>query len=177
MMHTLNLIPTPLPQWLDYDGQTCATEFMPPEALAALGWLPLIRDTEDAPLGYADPVQEVRDGQAVAVQYALGTLEEREAETLRLWREGMAVNAWQARYIMAATPRVETAALAAIPGDTLLAQVDALVSSVLPAPALEKFRGALTWRRSDPMLSYLVSLAGLDDEAIDVWFRAAAEVQ
>ena len=52
-----------------------------------LGWLPLMSDPEDpalAPLGYLPAVEETRDGRRVAVQYALGTLEERKISSLRL---------------------------------------------------------------------------------------------
>jgi hypothetical protein len=50
------------------------------------------------------------------------------------------------------------------------------VANNLPQPALEKFRGAAKWRRSDLLLAQLAGAAGLDDAAIDEWFRAAAQV-
>jgi hypothetical protein len=151
------------------------------EDLAALGIYELLSDTDDAPLGYSAPVLETRaiDGveRLVAAQYALGSEQEREVEMLRLWRESFSVDAWQARYILAGTPALESGPLATFVRETLLAQIDAFVGVSLPAPALEKFRGAKTWRRNDPMLIQLVGIAGLDDGAIDDWFRAAAQVE
>ena len=81
MHYTLDLIPSPLPAWLDFDGRSWDTHYLSDEQLAAQGWLPLIYDPENAPLGYADPVAETRDGRHVAVAYALGTEEERATAT------------------------------------------------------------------------------------------------
>jgi hypothetical protein len=77
MNYTYNLVPTPLPAWLEFDGQLWDTQYLTQDQLAAQGWLPLIYDPEGAPLGYADPVEENRDGYQVAVAYALGTEQER----------------------------------------------------------------------------------------------------
>jgi hypothetical protein len=82
MSYTYNLIPAPLPAWLDFDGRTWDTHYLSDEQLAAQGWLPLIYDPEGAPLGHADPVAETRDGRQVAVAYACGTEQERTAATL-----------------------------------------------------------------------------------------------
>jgi len=82
MTYTYNLIPANLPAWLDFDGLSWDTHYLSDEQLAAQGWLPLIYDPEGAPLGYADPVAETRDGRQVAVAYALGTEQERTAATL-----------------------------------------------------------------------------------------------
>ena len=81
MDYAHNLIPSQLPPWLDFDGRSWDTHYLSEEQLAAQGWLPLIYDPEGAPLGYADPVAETRDGQQVAVAYALGTEEERATVT------------------------------------------------------------------------------------------------
>jgi hypothetical protein len=81
MNYTRNLIPAPLPAWLDFDGRSWDTHYLSDGQLAAQGWLPLIYDPEGAPLGYADPVAETRDGRQVTVAYALGTEEERETAT------------------------------------------------------------------------------------------------
>ena len=81
MNYALNLIPSPLPAWLDFDGLSWDTHYLSDEQLAAQNWLPLIYDPEGAPLGYADPVAETRDGRQVAVAYALGTEEERATVT------------------------------------------------------------------------------------------------
>ena len=167
--------------WFDTTNEALAFFAANPEPVApvfSIGGIkyPLVIDTPDASLGYADPVLETRDGRQVVVQYAIGTAEERAAETLRQWRSVTAVDAWQARYVLAGTPALTEGPLAQIPGATLLDQIDAFVAATLPRPALEKFRGAKTWRRSDPMLIDLVGVAGLDDAAIDDWFRAAALV-
>ena len=50
------------------------------------GWTPLVYDPESAPLGYADPVPETRNGQQVAVAYALGTADERHSAALSALR-------------------------------------------------------------------------------------------
>lgn len=99
------------------------------------------------------------------------------AERLEARREAQAVPAWQARYILATMPSVTEGPLAAAPGATLLEQIDAFAAQVLDAPALEKFKGAATWRRTDAMLLQLSALAGLDDAAIDAWIEAAGQVQ
>lgn len=91
-------------------------------------------------------------------------------------RATQAVLAWQARYILATMPAITEGPLAAAPGVTLLEQIDAFAAQALDAPALEKFRGATTWQRLDPMLLQLSALAGLDDAAIDAWFEAAGQV-
>jgi hypothetical protein len=82
MMYAFNLVPASLPSWLELDGVLYEPPALTPEQLAAQGWLPLIYEPEDAPLGYADPVAETREGQQVAVAYALGTPEERAAVSL-----------------------------------------------------------------------------------------------
>lgn len=99
------------------------------------------------------------------------------AERLEARREAQAVPAWQARYILATMPSVTEGPLAAAPGATLLEQIDAFAAQVLDATALEKFKGAATWRRTDAMLLQLSALAGLDDAEIDAWFEAAGQVQ
>jgi hypothetical protein len=175
MNYAHNLIPAEPPVWLEYQGAWHESRYLTAEQLASIDWLPLARDTEDAPLGYADPVLS-EDGKS-AVQHALGTPEERAAETLRQWRESAFVDAWQARYILAATPALTDGPLSAFQDTTLLNQIDAFVAANLSAPALEKFRGAHTWRRSDPMLIQLAGIANLDDVAIDEWFRAAEQVE
>jgi hypothetical protein len=81
MHYTHNLIPSALPAWLDFDGRTWDTHYLSDDQLADQDWLPLIYDPEGAPLGYADPVAETRDGRQVAVAYALGTEDERETAT------------------------------------------------------------------------------------------------
>jgi len=91
-------------------------------------------------------------------------------------RTEQAVPAWQARYVLATMPAVTDGPLAAAPGSHLLEQIDAFAAQVLDAPALEKFKGAATWRRLDPMLLQLSALAGLDDAAIDAWFEEAGQV-
>ena len=96
---------------------------------------------------------------------------------LPLDRATQAVLAWQARYILATMPAITDGPLAAAPGVNLLEQIDAFAAQALDAPALEKFRGATTWQRTDPMLLQLSALAGLDDAAIDAWFEAAGQVQ
>ena len=98
------------------------------------------------------------------------------AERLDARREAQAVPAWQARYILATMPAITEGPLAAAPGVTLLEQIDAFAAQALDAPALEKFKGATTWQRLDPMLLQLSALAGLDDAAIDAWFEAAGQV-
>jgi len=91
-------------------------------------------------------------------------------------RTEQAVLAWQARYILATMPAVTEGPLTQAPGANLLEQIDAFASQALDAPALEKFKGAATWRRLDPMLLQLSALAGLDDAAIDAWFEEAGQV-
>jgi hypothetical protein len=181
-MYTHDLVPASPPSALrvgDYDVDFAS---LTDAQLAAVGWLSLIRDTDDAPLGYADPVLETRDGQQVAVQYALGTPEERAAETLRQWREATAVDAWQGRGILRGIPVQTDGPLSAFTGCDLYEQVDAFAyaqyrAGNLPGTALEKLRGAGSWKRADPLLVQFGALAGLDDLAIDAWFRAAAGVQ
>jgi hypothetical protein len=81
-MYTHNLIPSNLPSWLIVAGVLCDTRSLSQRDLADQGWLPLIYDPDGAPLGYADPVEETRDGRQVAVAYALGTEQERTDATL-----------------------------------------------------------------------------------------------
>lgn len=99
------------------------------------------------------------------------------AERLEARREAQAVPAWQARVVLAGMAPYPEGPLAAIPGENLLQQIDAFAGQALDAPALEKFKGAATWRRLDPMLLQLSALAGLDEAAIDAWFEAAGQVQ
>lgn len=82
MTYAFGLTQTSLPSWIDFDGRTWATQYLTQDQLAAQGWLPLIQDPEGAFLGYADPVQETRDGQQVAVAYALATPEQETAHRL-----------------------------------------------------------------------------------------------
>jgi hypothetical protein len=49
------------------------------DSLADFGIYALMHDPEGAPLGYADPVAETREGRQIAVAYALGTQIERDA--------------------------------------------------------------------------------------------------
>ena len=98
------------------------------------------------------------------------------AERLQARREAQAVPAWQARVVLAGMLPYPEGPLAAIPGENLLEQIDAFAGQALSAPALEKFKGAATWRRTDPMLLQLSALAGLDDAALDAWFDAAEQV-
>jgi hypothetical protein len=77
MNYTKNLVQQSLPSWIDFNGRSWDTNFLTSEQLESQGWLPLIYDTLDAPLGYADPVLETRDGKSVSVSYAIGTPEER----------------------------------------------------------------------------------------------------
>ena len=98
------------------------------------------------------------------------------AERLEARREAQAVPAWQARYILATMPAITEGPLAAAPGTTMLEQIDAFAEQALDAPALERFKGATTWQRLDPMLLQLSALAGLDDASIDAWFEAAGHV-
>ena len=86
------------------------------------------------------------------------------------------VLAWQARYLLATMPAVTAGPLASVPGENLLDQIDAFAGQALVAPDLEKFRGATTWQRTDPMLVQLSALAGMDAAAIDAWFEAAAHI-
>ena len=86
------------------------------------------------------------------------------------------VLAWQARYLLATMPAVTAGPLASVPGENLLDQLDVFAVRALDAPALEKFRGATTWLRTDPMMLQLSALAGMDDAAIDDWFEAAAKI-
>ena len=186
MQYTHNLVPAAPPEWVN--TKECLIPFTSFSLadLANLGWLPLIRDTEDAPLGYAAPVLEHRASVVIddttytdidiAVQYAIGTAEERIAETLRQWRVSASVDAWQARYILTSIPALVSGPLAVFPDATLLNQIDAFVAANLPPPALEKFRGAQLWYRNDPMLLELASLAGLSEVDIDNWFKAASQV-
>ena len=102
---------------------------------------------------------------------------EEVSERLDARRAEQSVPAWQARYILATMPSVTEGPLAAAPGATLLEQIDAFAAQALDAPALERFKGATTWQRLDPMLLQLSALAGLDDAAIDAWFEAAGQVQ
>lgn len=91
-------------------------------------------------------------------------------------RANQSVLAWQARYVLATMPAITVGPMAAVPGATLLEQIDAFATQALDAPALEKFKGATTWQRLDPMLLQLSTLAGLDDAAIDAWFEEAGQV-
>jgi hypothetical protein len=84
MNYAHNLTPASLPAWLDFDGRTWDTHYLSDDQLASQGWLPLIYDPENAPLGYADPIAETRDGRQVAVAYALGTEQERTAATIAI---------------------------------------------------------------------------------------------
>lgn len=102
---------------------------------------------------------------------------EEVSERLEARRAEQSVPAWQARYILATMPAITSGPLTQAPGATLLEQIDAFAAQVLDAPALEKFKGAATWRRTDAMLLQLSQLAGLDDAAIDAWFAAAGQVQ
>ncbi len=86
MSYAYDLVPAPLPAWLDFEGRTWDARYLSDEQLAAQGWLPLIYDPENAPLGYADPVAETRDGRQVAVAYALGTEQKRAAAILAAMR-------------------------------------------------------------------------------------------
>ena len=101
---------------------------------------------------------------------------EEVAERLQAHREEQAVPAWQARVVLAGMLPYPEGPLAAVPGANLLEQIDAFAGQALSAPALEKFKGAATWRRTDAMLLQLSALAGLDDAAIDAWFAAAEQV-
>lgn len=102
---------------------------------------------------------------------------ERAAEGLDAWRAGFVVDAWQGRYILASRAPATEGALAAFPGTTLLDQVDALCVATLAAPELERYRGAKTWRRTDPSVVGLASAIGMDDAAVDQWFLDASLVQ
>ena len=108
--------------------------------------------------------------------YWFGTMDE-ALDGLPRTRATQAVLAWQARYILATMPAITDGPLAAAPGVTLLEQIDAFAEQALDAPALEKFKGATTWQRTDAMLLQLSALAGLNDAAIDAWFDAAGQVQ
>lgn len=88
-MYTYNLIPTTPPTWVNIEGVLHEFASLDDRTLAAVGWLPLIYDPPDAPLGYADPVQETREGQEVAVAYALGTPEEREKAKAQNMRDDL----------------------------------------------------------------------------------------
>lgn len=100
----------------------------------------------------------------------------RRSWTVVSTRENLVCDAWQGRSILRMTPPMTAGPLAAMPGTDLMAQVDAFVEANLSALALEKFRGAKTWRRNDPLLAQLAGLAGLDDEAMDAWFIAAQNI-
>jgi len=91
-------------------------------------------------------------------------------------RATQSVSAWQARVVLAGMLPYSEGPLAAVPGANLLEQIDAFAGQALSAPALEKFKGAATWRRTDAMLLQLSALAGLDDAAIDAWFEASEQV-
>lgn len=104
-----NLVPQLTPMMLRIGEFDYAFESLSPEQLASIGWLPLIHDTDDAPLGYADPVQETRDGHLVAVQYALGTPEERAiAMAATRWAAQAAIRKQQAATRMAADAKAPT---------------------------------------------------------------------
>jgi hypothetical protein len=133
--------------------------------LAALGWLPIIRDADDAPLGYAQPVLETRDGQQAAVQYALGTPEERAAETLRQWRLTATCTASQGEIVLAE--------------ENLRAGWLALIAT-LPEVLQIKYQREPLWNRSDDMMELGMShlRPDLDEDAralyVDALFRRAA---
>jgi hypothetical protein len=78
MNYAYHLVPTPLPAWIEYDGMQWDTQYQTQAQLAAQGWLQLYYEPPGELLGYADPVEEAREGQPVAVAYAMGTEAQRD---------------------------------------------------------------------------------------------------
>lgn len=108
-------------------------------------------DPADAPLGYAEPVIEIRGGQTVAVAYALGTPEERAAEQLRQWRETAVAGPFEFRAGLLATGELATIeALMADPATPELVRLAWQTSTVFPrnSPAIDLLGVVLGW--SDP---------------------------
>lgn len=156
--------------WLWAAGEIDGTEYVAIQPTPRPDYNPATQNiTEGAPL--------LVDGAWMQQWSVVDASAEEIAERLEARREAQAVPAWQARYILATMPSVTEGPLAAAPGATLLEQIDAFAAQVLDAPALERFKGATTWQRLDPMLLQLSALAGLDDAAIDAWFAAAGQVQ
>ena len=121
-----------------------------------MGWLPLVRDTEGAPLGYSAPVLS-EDGLS-AIQYAIGTPEERAAETLRQWRAARSLPRLDARLRLIAAGLWDlTVAWAADPSRTSAERAF--------------FEDAREWWRLDPMVVSAGAALGLDDTMVDDLFR------
>jgi hypothetical protein len=124
-MYTFNLIPSLLPQWVEYQGAWHQSDSLTPAQLASIGWLPLIQDTDDAPFRYADPVQETREGVPVAVQYANGTEAERAA--FHLHEQWAATAAIQAQLDITAARSILDVPLPDTPTrDDIQVRIDAL---------------------------------------------------
>lgn len=135
------------------------------QALAADGFVELIREpSSGAPLGYAEPVIETRNGRQVAVAYALGTPEERHAEEVRRMRETLEVSPFQAR-----------AALASM---GMLSQVDALMTAPdTPEVARLAWLHAQTFRRLSPTILGMAQVLNLSDENLDNLFLLALGIE
>lgn len=86
------------------------------------------------------------------------------------------IAAWQGRYILAGMTPITAGALFAYSGANVLEQVVAFVEANFSAQEKERFKGALTWRRDDPMIASFSELLGLDDAAIDAWFALARNI-
>ena len=134
------------------------------QALAAEGQVELRHEPPTwATLGYAAPVFETRDGRLVAIAYAIGTLEERAAETRRQWREQTTISPFQAR--------------AALAQAGLLEPVEALMADpTTPDLARLAWQHAQEFRRNSPTLLALAGALGLDEAALDALFDAAASI-
>lgn len=134
------------------------------QALHDDGFVELIHEPQEgATLGYADPVLEERGGRTVAVAYALGTPEERQAEALRLQREQAVISRFQA--------------LAALDAAGLLPAIEVAMASP-DTPTLVKlaWQEAAEFRRTSPMLNELAAQLGISDEQLDELFTNAAGI-
>lgn len=134
------------------------------QALHDEGFVELIHDPkEGAWLGYADPILEERGGRTVAVAYALGTTEERQAEALRLQRDQAVISRFQA--------------MAALDAAGLLPAIEAAIASA-ETPNIVKvaWSEAAEFRRNSPMLNELAAKLGISDEQLDELFVNASGI-
>jgi hypothetical protein len=136
-------------------------------ALLDEGQVELFHDPADphaAPLGYAEPVLEERGGQTVAVAYALGTPEERDAERLRQWRETAVLGPFEARAALLATGQLTAVeALMADPATPDLVRLAWTTSTVFP--------------RTSPAIAVLGAALGWSEAQLDALFQAGATSQ
>lgn len=94
-MYAYNLDLATPPQFVVHGATLADWKSLSDEQRAEIGWLPLIYDPDGALLGYADPVKETRDGQQVAVAYALATPEQEAAHLLAVTNKA----AWAAQAV------------------------------------------------------------------------------